>query len=91
MGDRRMRRFSEGDLARVKYVRSGANENWHEGAIVEILEVTINNNTDNDGLSYDYIVRMFNGGKAFPIDDQLDTLKEAEVVKTKVAALDEPI
>ena len=78
-----MKRFSIGDIARVKYVRSGRSEFWHEGAIVEIIEVS--NNVDNiidyDGGDdvYDYIVRMINGGRAFPIDSQLEPFGEEQM------------
>jgi len=70
-----MRRFNVGDLARVKYVRAGRNDFWHEGIVVEIIEVKPTT-TDFDGQSYDYVVRMFNGGKAFPVDAQLEKYKK---------------
>jgi len=66
-------RFFVGDLAILKYVRSGETEFWQQGVIVEIIKVSLRTK-DFDGQIYDYVVRLFNGGKAFPIDPQLKPL-----------------
>jgi len=76
-------RFREGDLARLKYVRNGQSDFWRPGAVIEVMEIC--NCTDFDGNPYDYVVRMFNGGKAFPIDNQLEPL-DTESVLSKLSS-----